>query len=228
MARFAIEGLRLNSFGILAELGDSYGELMAEGFQDEALIMGKDVKFFNLLTNSSAWYRLSNELTADTLTYVDALYMPISINDDAGLADAALEGLDRLGSGIRVLGNKSWHNLPLRTRASNHPTTYSNDFYPDPENPDVIAFNERYMSLTGNTLDDDTFADEQRLAYTGYDVTSFVLRQYNAQPGLALTDALHNAPPYEGLATRIDFQGGNVNQSMFYHRYRDGRIELLR
>jgi hypothetical protein len=74
------------------------------------------------------------------------------------------------------------------------------------------------------------------LAVVGYDVTRFVQEaatklkvagQDSSDP-VQLADAIRAAPPFDGIGIRLDFRGGQVNQAMFYHRYRDGRVELLR
>ena len=39
--------------------------------------------------------------------------------------------------------------------------------------------------------------------------------------------ALRQAPLYEGLGTRIDFETGNINEAIFFLRYRSGRMERV-
>ncbi|RMF60645.1 MAG: outer membrane protein assembly factor BamD [Bacteroidetes bacterium] len=219
MARFAVQGLRLQDFGLIAELGDSVGERMAEGFYEEAVRLGATVQYYVLLPESRDWYRLPELLGADSLRRVQALYLPIPA-EGPRLAEGVLNSLERSGSTARVLGGKAWHNLPIASRASAFQVTYTNDFFPDPNNPEVKRFEERYRDLAGTPPD--------RLAYTGYDVARYLIAQRTARPEVPFDRLLHEAPPYEGLSLRIDFNGGNVNQALFYHRYRDGRLQLLR
>jgi hypothetical protein len=54
------------------------------------------------------------------------------------------------------------------------------------------------------------------------------MRALRPQAGRPGPEALRGAGRFEGLGTRIHFQGGNVNQAMFFHRYRNNRIERLR
>lgn len=220
MARFAVNGLRLHSFGIFAELNDGVGERMAEGFEDEALRLGATVAFFELLPDPRTWSRLPETYGLDSLSSVEALYLPIPADNPVSVASAVLAGLERSGSGARVLGGKAWHDLPLAVQASTYETTYTNDFYVDPARPEVQRFERAYRALAGGP--------PNRLAYAGYDVTRFLLTPWLAHPGPGLADALRTAPRYDGLGQRIHFRGGNVNQALFYLRYRDGALRLLR
>ncbi len=227
MARFAALSLGLDNLAVIAELGDSFGEQMAEGFQDETARLGVNLAFFRLLPNSSAWYRLTNYFTADSLRGVDAVYMPITGGQADATINAALSGLGQLKPGVRVLANKTWHDLPIGARASEHTATYTNDYFLT-EDSQLTNFLTRYTELTGNNLRDRRYADEARLVYMGYDLTKFVLQELRARPGAPVDEILRNAPTYFGLASRLDFAGGNVNRALFYHRYRDGQLALIR
>jgi hypothetical protein len=127
-----------------------------------------------------------------------------------------------------VLGNSSWHNLTVKKEASRFTTTYANDFHVETKRPEAQRFVRRYRLLTGRTPGQLSTPEERRLAYTGYDVARFLLRAL-APTDLRLRPAdLRSASLYEGLGMRIDFEDGNVNQAMFFHRYRNNRIERLR
>ena len=221
MARFAVRSLRIHSFGIVAEADDErVGERMAEGFMEEVTREGGDVRFYKVLENEEGWYRLPDVLDADTLSTAEALYLPITTGNAASLVGAALSGLDRLDVGVRVLGNSAWDRLPQALQASLYNTAYTQDFYMDAGKPAVQDFQRRYRALARD--------DPDRLAFTGYDVMQYLIGRMTAQPGRALVDLLREGAPYEGLGLRIDFSEGNVNQAMYYQRYRDGRVELLR
>jgi hypothetical protein len=136
----------------------------------------------------------------------------------------ALGSLDRMGMGqkIRILGNVEWHNLPMVTLAGNYTTTYSNDFYANPIDSTVQRFVTRYRQENSR--------EPERLAYTGYDVTRFLTIQLERQAiePRPLDQLIRGAGVYSGLGTRLDFTNGNINEAMYYHRYRDGIVELLR
>ena len=84
---------------------------------------------------------------------------------------------------------------------------------------------ERYREIAGEVPEAETIRG--RLAYTGYDVTHFLLgRLSEAGPG-RLAEAIQNAPPYQGLGLRIDFEN-NVNEALYLFRYGPSGLDLVR
>lgn len=231
MARLAAESLLLESAGVIYERGHSLSERMAEGFQAAAEEEGLDVPFVLPLERPRDWARLPEVVAADSavtdslVRSAEGLYLPVAGDGSTGKIRDALSGLDRLHQGARVLGNAQWHDLPFRKQASAFTATYTNDFYVQTGRPEVQQFIDRYRLLTGTTPSA-LSVSERRLAFTGYDVARFVLSALS--PSEVQPEALRTAPQYEGLGLRIDFRGGNVNQTMFLHRYRNRQIELLR
>ena len=228
MARFAIRNLRLDRFGIVAERGrDALSERMAEGFQEEAMLQGAEVDFYELLDSRAAWAQLSDYIGADTLQSVEAVYFPMAGGETAIRSDAAFNSLDAAGaSGVRVLGNTEWHALPNPSRASRFATTYTNDFHVDQEDASVRAFSGRFREITGTEPNPATTVG--RLAFTGYDLTRFLIPLMVRQSSDPLDERLRSAPMYQGLGLRIDFGNGNVNEAMYYFRYQSGESRLLR
>jgi ABC-type branched-subunit amino acid transport system substrate-binding protein len=232
MARFAAENLLLKSGGIIYEKSDATARQMAEGFKDEARQIGVQVPFTLELSSRRDWSRLPEAFAADSTVTdsmraeAEAVYLPIAGRDAQGKIQDALVGLQRFATPLRVLGNSQWHDLPVKSDASSVRATYANDFYVNTARPEVQGFIRRHRLLTGETPDALSVTG-QRLAYTGYDVTRFVLqtlRPSRTRPG---PEALRSAPRYDGLGIRIDFSTGNVNRAMYLHRYLDGQLELL-
>lgn len=220
MARFAVRSQRLDEFGIISDFATTFGERMAEGFEDEVHELGGEVVFVELLPGPSSWFRLLDYVKPDTLGFARAVYLPISGSEAPTLIRAALNELSRVDIPIRVLGNKEWHNLSAPSLASRFFTTYTNDFYVDDSLAATRLFQERYRAVSGQ--------DPEHLAYAGYDVTRYILLQLTAHAGKPLHEAIHDSPPYQGLGLRFDFRNGNVNEAIYFHRYRDGVSELLR
>jgi ABC-type branched-subunit amino acid transport system substrate-binding protein len=221
MARFAINGLRLKRFGVIArEDEQQIGIRLTDAFVEEASRLGAEINLIYLLPEESSWYRIRDSLSADTLKYVDALYTPISAPDPDPIAGAILNTIDRLGGNIRILGNSAWHDLPMRTLASKYLTTYSNDFFPDPNGDNIDGFELDFSSLAGEK--------PGRLAFSGYDLIQYLIGEKVDNMDTPFDIVLHTARPYSGLASRYDFGGGNVNRALFYHRYRDGLLTLIR
>lgn len=237
MAQFAIRSLLADTLGVIFERGSSFSADMAEGFREEVERQGRVLSFFEALPNPRTWSRLPEHFNADTLLSratmrgTDSVYLPFSGRNAAGRIQDALTGLGRLqlvyGLRVRALGNSEWHNLAIEQEASKFNTIYTNDFYADQSRPEVREFVRRYRLLTGSTPDE-IGVQAQRLAYTGYDVADFLLDRMAERADGSLVDRLREAPRYEGVGTRIDFRGDNVNRTMFIHRYREGRIELIR
>jgi ABC-type branched-subunit amino acid transport system substrate-binding protein len=233
MARVAKNGLLIDRAGIIYERGNSFSARMAEGFRAEARRQGLDVPLSIPLNGARDWSRLptlideDSTLTDSLLSAAEAYYLPVSGRGTAGKIQGALTGIQQILPGKRVLGNAEWHNLPFTKAASSVMATYSNGFHVQTDRPAVQRFVRRYRLLTGTTPDD-LSADGRRLVYAGYDVARFLLAELSPSANRLTPQALRTAPTYDGLGVRIGFKGENANQSMFIHRYRNQRIELLR
>ncbi len=218
MARFAVSGLRHKRFGVIAEFDNQVSEKMAEGFQDEVLRLGGEIDFVELLPGSNAWFRLKDRFIPDSLLNIDAIYMPIAGGSASTLVKGALDSFDRIGVPVRLLGNKEYHNLPSKSQASAYHTVYTTDFMLNPEDPSMAIFDQRYEALRES--------EPTTLSYVGYDVTRFTLQQLLGEKDGR--KALERSGYYQGLGIRIDFQGGNVNEALYYLRYRNNQVELVR
>ncbi len=220
MARFAVRSLRLNEFGIVSDFANDYSERMAEAFEDELFRLGAEVAFVQLLPGPSSWFRLLDYVRPDTLVYARAVYLPITGSEAPALIRAALNEINRADIPLRILGNKEWQDVGAPQTASKFSATYTNDFYVDHSLAATQVFIERFRALSGE--------DPTLLSYSGYDVTRYILLQLTAHAGKPLYQAFRDAPPYQGLGMRFDFRGGNVNEAIYFHRYKDGAAELLR
>ena len=228
MARHAVRGMLLERVGIIREQGDALSTQMAEGFEAELLRQGGRLSFDVELPHPRAWSRMPEYFEEDTLAVAqvpqtEAVYVPVAGDRARGRIQDAVVGIDRMGGwglNARILGNRQWHG------ASVEQGIYTNDFYVDETRDQVQTFVERYRMLAGESPDELSVTGK-RLAYTGYDVADFLLRSMEGSHG-SLANALREADPYEGLGIRIDFAEGPVNESMFIHRYRNNRMELVR
>jgi ABC-type branched-subunit amino acid transport system substrate-binding protein len=232
MARFAKDGLLLDRVGMIYEPGNSYSVRMAEGFRAEVRRQNMKMLLSLRLQNSQDWSRLptlvnkDSTITDSLLARPEAFYLPVAGENTAGKIRGALTGLRTLAPDTRALGNGQWHNLPFAKIASKLTATYANNFYVDTKRPAVQRFIKRHRLLTGTTPGE-LSADGRRLAYAGYDVAHFLLSRLSPTASRLDPRTLRAAPAYEGLGTRIDFGDGNVNQALFFHRYRNQQLELL-
>lgn len=233
MARFASEALLTKSVSIIYERGALYSKRMANAFWEEAQRQGLQTSFMLELDNPRQWSQLPEAVEADsTITdslfaATDAFYLPIAGQNATGKIQDALTGFGRLNTTARILGNSSWHNLTVVEKASAFTTTYATDFNVQTGRTEVQDFIRRYRLLTGNTPDQ-LSTRGQRLAYTGYDIVRFLLTTIDPSPPPPSPQDIRQAPTYEGLGVRIDFQGSNVNRAMFFQRYRNNQIERIR
>ena len=225
MARLAIDSLGLRRVGVAAERGNTISERMAEGFHQEALRLGANVLFYELLSSSRDWTQLPDLVGNNALAAVDAVYLPIHRDRDRDahrIMEETLSSLGRLPSPPRVLGGSKWHNVSFAGQARALNVTYSDVYYVDDGQAEVRTFKRRYREMSGGQ-------QPGRLAYVGYDVASFLIIHLAQQMGQPLPDLLRASAPYQGLGTRIKFtNGGGSNEALFLLHYTPAGIELLR
>lgn len=220
-ARHAVNGLRLDSLGVIASMDPAgLSERITDAFIQEASRLGARINLIVLLPEERNWLELDNFFPADTLDHVEALFMPIVSPDRQRVAGGVLSSMDRFGKTTRIVGNSSWHDLPMTAHASQYGVSYVNDYYSGYDERATAAFIASFRTLARTEPD--------RLAFAGYDGTTFLLGLMDTYEAAELADAIRQAPPFQGLGHRIHFDGTNVNQGMFYHRYRDGRLVLQR
>jgi hypothetical protein len=229
MARFGARSLRLDDFGIIAERDrEQISERMAEGFQQEANTQGANVEFFEVLRSIGDWGRLAEVVGPDSMARVTALYLPFSGGGAASRIDGVLSSLDRmnLAGKVRLLGNSEWHGNAHAARAARYQTTYTIDFNVDPGDASVQSFMEQFRQVSRRRADPSTTTG--RLGFTGYDVANFLLGQITRSSSTPLRERLRDAPAFQGLGIRIDFRNGNVNEALYYFRYYEDGVRLLR
>lgn len=233
MARFASESLLTDAVSFIYERENTTSKRMVNGFRQEAREQGLKLPFELKLDNVQQWSRLPEALNEDStvtdsmFAETEAVYLPIAGRNASGKIQDALTGLGRLNTDLRVLGNSFWHDLSVTDEASAFTATYTNDFHVDTKRPDVQTFIRRYRLLTGNTPGALSVRG-RRLAYTGYDIAQFLLSTLSPRPPGPSPGDLRTESPYNGLGTRVHFREGNINRAMFFHRYRNNRLELLR
>jgi hypothetical protein len=124
----------------------------------------------------------------------------------------------------QVFGSAEWGNVRALSLASDFNTVYTNSFHLLEGDPATTRFDEAYRELA------DTAPSGQagRVAYAGYDVARFLLLRMMQSGTEPLATSIANAPWYQGLGSRLHFEGGNVNRGLYYMRYRPGKVDLLR
>ena len=216
MARYTVGRLGMDRLGVASQRG-TLGADMAGAFATEARRLGARVAFEESLDDASAWEDLDREVGEAALTSVEAVYLPVTGRDAPRYAADALRALDALNRSPRPLGNTEWEGLSASTaRATRLGALFTQDFFVAPGAAD--AFGRRYRTLSG--------IGQDRLSLIGYDIARFLLGQIDAEGG-ALADALRQAPQYDGIGHRFEFDGGQVNEALFVLGFRDGQAVLL-
>jgi branched-chain amino acid transport system substrate-binding protein len=224
MARFAVNGLRLDSFAVVLSVDErKISERQADGFLEEASRLGAVINQIHILPDENALYRLAEVIPSDTLDAAHAVYIPLASRNPVATVGAILSNLDRMNRDVRVIGNEAWQDLPQKTHASAYLTTYGDEFWVDAESVEYQRFVRSFRALSDTV--------PERLGVTGFDVTNFVLdslEEANGENGAALAKIMRNSDPFQGLGLRIHFDGGSINKALFYHRYRDNQLSLIR
>ncbi len=217
MARYAVGRLRLNRLGAASERGSLSAD-MAGAFATEARRLGATIAFEESLASPELWQDLDRAVGAETLSSVQAVYLPVTGRDAPRYVADALRALGALDQAPRPLGNTEWEGLATsRARASRLGAVFTQDFFVAPGAAD--AFGDRYRDLSGLGPD--------RLALIGYDLTRFLIAQIEVADESTLADAIRNAPRFDGVAHRFEFNGGQVNEALFILGYRDSEAVLL-
>ena len=224
MARFVVRNLNIESVGVLTDYTNSESLGMAKGFERELYELDVEPAFQYYLSGTQSWFRLNDEVSKDSLSKANAIYLPINGGNASTIISGALGSLNRMGlrANLRIIGNKEWHNISGSSLASNYNTTYSNDFFVSEQDSLAQAFQNEYLTTYG--------VEPIRLSYSGYDVTAFITNQLGtlaAMPEVPLHRILREAGRFNGLGNRIDFSNSNINEAMFFHRYRNGMIDLM-
>jgi branched-chain amino acid transport system substrate-binding protein len=226
MARYAVQRLRHGSIGVLAD-STSFAERMARAFEEEALELGAEVPLFGLFTGLDEWYSIAERYGAteddeeDTegpgpnrLEELDALYLPVTGEDAAGLATIALDELNFANPNLPLLGNGEWAHVPEPERMARHRMVYGSDFRVDSTDSDVVEFDREFRRRMGRSPD--------QPAFVGFDVTSFLLgRLRSISQTESLIQSIHDSGEFSGLGIRIYFGDDQVNRSLFFTRYTD-------
>lgn len=218
IARYVLDDLSMTQLGVVAE-DDAYSIAMAEGFEAEVRASGATLVVSERLSNAASWSHLAELPSLDLLGVAEAVYLPVTGGDASEHAADALRGLEALGlqGSTRALGNTEWEGLNAsRARASRFGTLFTQDFYVDDDaTTDFIA---RYQEMSGIQAD--------RLALIGYDTARFLLNQIAGGQSSDLAGSVRSSAIYRGLAHRIEFGGGQVNQALFIMAYEDGEAVL--
>ncbi|MEX0681126.1 MAG: ABC transporter substrate-binding protein [Balneolales bacterium] len=231
MARFAVNTLKLDTLAVITQRNMPV-EREAHAFRIEAERLGATVlHFFNEDFDARAfevdhitpWFaeddRFMDEEEGDTIKPVQGLYLSVTGRGAGQLIDLILNDLQAFRSNAIILGNEEMAHIELsNARRRYFDIYYSNFFYSDPDQRESYNFRNNFESLAGYQPDN--------FAHLGYDVATFLFTALDdIQNPARIKPLLRHRPPYEGLITKIDFQGTHVNHHL--HILRIGLDETI-
>ena len=218
MARHAVNRLRLTRFGVVYEPGTEADDY-ARGFTDEVESLGARVEMAFPLDDESGWYELSDSLSADTLTYVHALYAPVTGANPEQRIRALVRALSGKGEGLRLLGNGELRGADAISELAALKTVFTDSFHPDTESETDFAtrYDKQFSASPGN------------LSYVGFDVAGLVLETIERCDEIGeFSDVLSERELYRGLVHTFDFTEGRVNSSIGFWSFGEDGVSPLR
>ena len=221
MARHAIQRLRHSRLGVIAS-ADSYAARMAEAFEEEARELEVEVPLVAFLEELREWYLIAETFASvdgeavvdpnNRLATLDAVYVPVTGGDAAGLASIAMDEINLVDPRLPILGNGEWEHVPEVELMIQHGLVFASDFRVDSTNSDVVEFDRQFRLRMSRSPD--------QPAFVGHDVTAFLLDRLQSigQDG-SLMEAFHDRGEFRGYGIRLYFGDGQVNQSLFFSRF---------
>lgn len=220
MARYAINELGLNNFGIIAQR-NSNGATSAEAFRDEAESLGARITHYFIEDLQTNQYAISNYTSrfGSASRPIEAVYAPFTGRSALTLIDLLIRDLRSMNNaGLTILGSQEYQNLDFRSsKYQNLELYFSSSTYQTNRSVQLSRFKNDYKRKFGTT--------GNQYSMIGYDVTRFILNalQKVGNPQL-LRSALLNYPEYRGLVRNIHFDGGNVNKAVGIFGISSGNI----
>ena len=209
MARAAVRRLGYTKLGIVTAAEAGPAAAMVRGFDEERRALGAEVVFRHKLDSVFDWARISDLVSMDLLTGVEALYLPVrheSSAQEIRLVELMLTRLGSMPNAPHILGADSWRDVQVSASAKSLRISYAEVFHVREMQSSVRTFQHEFRALFPSGVQD-------HLAYVGFDVTSFLLEM--AASAGELVEAIRRSPRYEGLGTRIEFDANRQNTALY-------------
>lgn len=215
MARFAVHELGLDTLAVLTDR-NSMGRASAIAFRHEAERLGAHIAYYFEDDLAAGGYDITpftdvfttDPALIDSLGYVpvEGLYAPFTGQASGTLANLLMNDLESKQSDMTILGSEEWLNARFPDRQLNlFEIWYSEPFGATPDSSTLAWFQEDFQSRFG--------VEPDRFARVGYDTGTILFNSFEqAGSPQRVRDVLKNAPPQEGLAMRIHFNGNRINQ----------------
>ncbi|MCC5925317.1 MAG: amino acid ABC transporter substrate-binding protein [Bacteroidetes bacterium] len=232
-AEFLVENRGKRRIGVITET-NSFGEIEAKAFRDQAISLGAEVPLFFSEDFSRTgfstshilpWFANDIELIQDTLSFradsLDAVFLSFTSDVAETLLDNTLTGLEAFLPDYTILTNETLSYLDHSIqRIRRLELMYSDTNYISEQSESVINFRYDYRNRTG--------FDPSMFSYLGYDIGKFIVNYLDNFSNPA--NFVHTVPQideFEGLSTRIYFGADQMNQSLQFFRLTTQGIERV-
>ncbi|MCY4159397.1 MAG: ABC transporter substrate-binding protein [Bacteroidetes bacterium] len=222
IAHQAIEYLNLTNMGIVTESGNDVSEEMAQGFIAELNANGLSPAFIYEAESPVDWTRLPQLIGRDTLSIADGIYFSVYHDGERHTSRLIQDGINSIGqAGTRpyILGPSAWHSINLDRLGTRIAAFYVDIHYQNDRRWRAQRFIYDYQEAYGG-MQPDLFS------YIGYDVAGILLQNLTKEGSLA--DHLLDAPLYEGLGMRIQFDNDGHNSALYLFEHTPEGPQLIR
>ena len=230
MAEFAVNERGLDTLAVVTEQ-HTLGRNSALAFRQKAEELGAHVEYYMEEDFASLGYDITeitdvfttDSLLADSLGYkpVKGVYAPFTGQASSTLINLFMTDLEAMGSDLVVMGSEDWRDARYtRAQLDNFEIYYTQNRSELHDRERIEFFEVDFQNRFGLQAD--------RFSQIGYDTATFLINAID-QVGNPkdLKHAIREAPPFDGLATRIHFGNTTINQLLHIEPLTDRARERL-
>jgi ABC-type branched-subunit amino acid transport system substrate-binding protein len=232
-AQFLVQNRGKKRIGVITE-SNTFGEIEANAFRNTAEELGAEIPLFfsedfsrtgYTVSHILPWFTNNVNLIQDTVSYradsLDAVFLSFTSDVAETLLDNTLTGIEAFLPEYTILTNETLSYLDHSIqRIRRLELMYADTYYLSEQREDVTNFRYDYRNRTG--------FDPSMFSYIGYDLGSFIaLYLLNHHNPDNLNTHVSSMEEFEGLATRIYFGAGRVNESLQFFRLTTQGVERM-
>lgn len=215
MARFAVREMNMDTLAVITEK-DALGQSSALAFRHEAERLGAHIAYYFEEDFAAQGYDLSDytevftsdSALRDSLGYtsVDGIYAPFTGQAASSMTRLLMNDLEAMRADVVLMGSEEWRNVNFTERQRNDfAIFYSEAFGEMADSETLNYFMQDFENRFG--IEPDSFAR------VGYDTGRFLFETLERSGNPAhLSEAIQRSPVYDGLSTRVHFNGTQINQ----------------
>lgn len=230
MARYAVQELGLDSLAVITQK-NALGTSSALGFRYEAERLGAHISYYFEEDFAALGYDItdytevftSDSTLADSLGYhtTHGIYAPFTGRAANTLINLLMTDLEVMSSDVVVFGSEEWEGASLTGwQRRNIEIYYSQAFGAAADSATIAFINEDFESRFGIEAD--------QFAKIGFDAANYLFQSLEtAGNPVYLKNVMKQAPRYNGLGLRVDFDDHRVNQHVYIRPLSDPAIRRV-